>query len=136
MSLATAGKMQSGTAHEADFAALTTAYLQSAREPGRTVFDTRLGLTILDLAHLAEYPADAVVHELASRVVEEADEYAARELLTHIPCLNNLNEQQTSRCRQLVDACALAAKRLPEGVIGELKYALHKADRVLRQGFA
>ncbi|MFF2652653.1 hypothetical protein [Streptomyces sp. NPDC058045] len=135
LSLATAGKIQSGTAREADLAALTTAYLESAREPGRTVFDTRLGLTVLDLSHLAEHPADAVAHALVSRAVEAADGYAARELLTHGPCLNLLNEQQTSHCRELVNACALAAQRLPEGVLGELKHALHKADRVLRQGF-
>lgn len=135
MSLAAAGELESGATREADLAALTTAYLQSTREPGRTVFDTRLGLTILDLAHLAEHPADAIAHELVSRAVDTADGYAARELLTHGPCVNLLSKQQTSRCRELVEACALAAQRLPEGVLGELNHALHQAERVLRKGF-
>ncbi|MDQ8706948.1 hypothetical protein RCO28_31415 [Streptomyces sp. LHD-70] len=135
-SLATAAKVASGTARETDLEALATAYLQSTREPGRTVFDTRLGLTILDLARLVGYPADAVAHDMVSRAVEAADGYAARELLTYEPCLNLLTARQTSRCRELVDACALAARDLPEGVLRDLKQALHKADLVLRQGFA
>ncbi|MGY1434596.1 hypothetical protein [Streptomyces reniochalinae] len=136
MSLATAGKALSGTARRADLAALTTAYFHSRPEPGRTVFDTRLGLTILDLAQLTGHPADAVAHELASRAVDSADGYAARELFAHGPCLHLLNEQQVSRCHELVAVCGLAAQRLPDRVLGELKHALHKADRVLQQGFA
>ncbi|MEU4028083.1 hypothetical protein [Streptomyces anulatus] len=136
LTLATAGRLESGPTRDAGLAALTAAYLQSAREPGRTVFDTRLGLTILDLAHLAEHPAAAIVHEMVSRAVDAADGYAARELLTHEPCLSLLDGQQTSRCRKLVGSCALAAQHLSKDVLRELEHALHQAERVLRQGFA
>lgn len=136
MSLATAGKMDSGTAREADLAALATAYVHSERAPGRTVFDIRLGLTVLDIAHLAGYPAGAVAHDMVSRAVDAADGYAARELIAHGPCADLLSERRTTHCRELVDACALAARSVPEGALSDLNTALRKAGRVLRQGLA
>ncbi|MFF3640438.1 hypothetical protein [Streptomyces sp. NPDC002564] len=129
--LNTAVRIVSGAAHQADATALVAAYLQSAKEPGRTVFDIRLGLTALDLACQLKAPADAVAHELAARVFAANDGYAARELLAHPACVNLLSEQQTSRCRDLVDACALGAGRLPEELLSTLQQALRTAHRVL-----
>ncbi|MFI6287402.1 hypothetical protein ACIBCM_22095 [Streptomyces sp. NPDC051018] len=118
---------------DAHLAELIAAYLQRSPEPGMTVFDIRLGLTILDAVGPAETPAaQRIVEDLHRRTVEAEDGYAAREVLTH-PCfLTVATVREAQDCRALVRACALGARAIPDHLHGELAAALHASDKVIR----
>ncbi|MDH6221504.1 hypothetical protein [Streptomyces pseudovenezuelae] len=61
---------------------LADTYIQRQPDPGTTVFDTRLGLTILDLHDQPTDPAARrVAEELHRRGIDATDGYAARECL-------------------------------------------------------
>ncbi|MFF0445803.1 hypothetical protein ACFYT4_05160 [Streptomyces sp. NPDC004609] len=114
-------------------AELIAAYLQRSPEPGMTVFDIRLGLTLLEAVGPAETPAaQDVVHALHCRTTEAEDGYAAREVLAHplFPALATDREAQD--CRALVRVCALGAGAIPGHLHGELAAALRASDKVIR----
>jgi hypothetical protein len=116
---------------------LLAAYLGRQAEPGMTVFDIRLGLTILDSIGSAEAPAaHRIVEDLHRRTTDAQDGYAARENLAHTLFTEIATDRQTQDCRILVRACALGAEAIPNELQGELAAALRASDSVIRASLA
>ncbi|WP_030750834.1 hypothetical protein [Streptomyces sp. NRRL F-5135] len=120
--------------HLADLAA---AYLERRSEPGMTVFDARLGLTVLDAICSADSPAaHRIVEDLHRRTTEAEDGYAARENLAHPLFTAIATDRQVQDCRALVRSCALEAGTMPDELKGELTAALRASDSVIRVSLA
>lgn len=112
---------------------LVTTYCERKSEPGTTVFDTRLGLTVLDAIGSAEAPAaHRIVDELHRRTTDAQDGYAARENLAHPLFTAIATDRQVQDCRALVSTCALGAGTIPDQLQVELTAALRVSDRVIR----
>ncbi|KFF98024.1 hypothetical protein PV367_20620 [Streptomyces europaeiscabiei] len=110
-----------------------SAVLGRQAEPGLSVFDNRLGLTVLDAIGCTGHPsAHRVAEHLADRALLALDGYVAREVLTHPICAPLIPNQQAQHCRDLVNACALGTHPFPEALCGELAAALRMSDRVIR----
>ncbi|GAA2459479.1 hypothetical protein [Streptomyces macrosporus] len=105
------------------------AYLDHRPEPGRTVFDVRLGLTLLDTVGSTEHPvARRLADALHRRVADARDGHAARELPAH-PLLTTLaTHRQAQDCADLVQACALGTGTIPSELHDALSAALHTSD--------
>ncbi|MDT0422971.1 hypothetical protein [Streptomyces evansiae] len=134
--LDTAGRLESGSAREEDLIALENVCLQGAQEPGRTVFDTRLGLTILDVMWIAHRDCRTLVDRIVSRVIAASDGYAAREILSHDRSRRLLDYEDAVRCHELVNVCALGVGHLSEGTLEILQGALREAGQVLQKSLA
>ncbi|MFQ6148585.1 hypothetical protein ACLMNJ_36950 [Streptomyces seoulensis] len=120
------------TAHH--LADLVTAYSGRKTEPGTTVFDTRLGLTVLDAIGSAEaLAARRIVEDLHRRTTNAEDGYAARETLAHLLFTEIATDRQVQDCRMLVRVCSLGAGILPDELRGELTAALCASDGVIRE---
>jgi hypothetical protein len=116
---------------------LVTAYLGRKTEPGMTVFDTRLGLTVLDTIGSADaLAAHRIVEDLHRRTTDAEDGYAARETLAHPLFTEIATDRQMQDCRALALACALGSGTLPNELRGELTAALRTSDRVIRESLA
>ncbi|MER6010116.1 hypothetical protein [Streptomyces bluensis] len=116
---------------------LVTGYCGQKTEPVRTVFDIRLGLTVLDAICSAEAPAARrIVEDLHRRTTDAQDGYAARETLAHPLFTTLATERQAQDCRDLVRACALGAGTIPNELQGELASALGASDSVIRASLA
>ncbi|MFK0111632.1 hypothetical protein [Streptomyces sp. NPDC091217] len=111
---------------------LTNMYLNHEAKAGMTVFDVRLGLTVLDAVGSAEHPAARLlIDELIRRTTEARSGYAARELLTH-PLFDALaGDTQRHGCESLLRSCALDAGGLPEVLRRCLTTALDTSEAVL-----
>ncbi|MGI5353024.1 hypothetical protein ACQEU8_33320 [Streptomyces sp. CA-250714] len=113
---------------------LADTYTELEPERGMTVFNTRLGLAILDVINTAEEPAARrVVNELHHRATKLTDGYAARENLTHPLFTSLATDQQQQNCRHLVEACALGAGQLPNELRTQLAAALRLSDHTIRR---
>jgi hypothetical protein len=111
---------------------LANTYLNHEAKPGLTVFDIRLGLATLDAVSSAEHPgARRLVAEMIRRTTDARDGYAARELLTHPVATTLATARQAQDCRDLLQACALGARALPDGLYANLGVALDDAEAVL-----
>ncbi|MGW0330285.1 hypothetical protein ACWD0J_00165 [Streptomyces sp. NPDC003011] len=120
--------------HLADLAAT---YLERRSGPGMTVFDARLGLTVLDAIGSADSPAaHRIVEDLHRRTTEAEDGYAARENLAHSLFTAIATGRQVQDCRALVRSCALGAGTMPDELKGELTAALRASDSVIRVSLA
>ncbi|MEV0485701.1 hypothetical protein AB0I69_34500 [Streptomyces sp. NPDC050508] len=116
---------------------LLTTYSERQSEPGMTVFDTRLGLTVLDAIGSAEAPAaHRIVDALHRRMTDAQDGYAARENLAHPLFTMIATDRQIQDCHALVRVCALGAGIIPDGLQGELTAALRASDSVIRGSLA
>ncbi|MER5222869.1 hypothetical protein [Streptomyces flaveus] len=116
---------------------LVATYLVRADEQGMTVFNTRLGLTVLDAVASPEDPAARrVVAELHRRATETTDGYAAREILAHPSFTALATDRETQDCRALLHACALGAGAFPADLHDEVKAAIRVSDRVIRNSVA
>ncbi|MDT0341691.1 hypothetical protein [Streptomyces litchfieldiae] len=112
---------------------LVDTYLRREAEPGFTVFDIRLGLTVLDAVGSAEHPAaPRLAEHLAHRTAEARDGYAAREMLGHSLAVTLATDRQTTDCKELVWACALGAGSVPDALHSDLLAALRTSDAVIR----
>ncbi|WP_455357165.1 hypothetical protein [Streptomyces sp. SYSU K217416] len=126
--------MQSVEHHLAD---LVNTYLKRDGEHGMTVFDTRLGLTVLDAVDSAKAPAARhVVENLHRRAADTNDGYAAHEILAHPLFTVLATDRQAQHCRDLVHACALGAGAFPDELNDELTAALHTSDSVIRDSLS
>ncbi|MER7925700.1 hypothetical protein ABTY96_21605 [Streptomyces sp. NPDC096057] len=113
-------------------AGLVNMYLRHDAKPGLTVFDTRLGLTVLDAIDSADQPAAGlVVDDLVRRTTEARNGCAARELLAHPLFLALATDSQARDCKNLVRACAFDAKALSGEAYRELAAALNRSEMVL-----
>ncbi|WP_413754914.1 hypothetical protein [Streptomyces sp. MMBL 11-3] len=112
---------------------LVTTYIARADEQGMTVFNTRLGLTVLDAVASPEDPAARlVVTELHRRTTETTDGYAAREILAHPSFTALATDREMQDCRALLHACALGSRAFPTDLHDEVKAAIDISDRVIR----
>lgn len=103
-------------------------------EPGMTVFDIRLGLTVLDAIGSTEAPgARRIVEELHRRTTDAEDGYAARENLAHPLFTALATDGQQQDCCALVRACALGVRAVPDELQGQLSAALRASDSVIRE---
>lgn len=99
-----------------------------------TVFDIRLGFTVLDAIGSAETPgARRIVGELHRRTTDAEDGYAARENLAHPLFTALATDRQQQDCRALVRACALGTQTIPDELRGKLTAALRAGDHVIRE---
>ncbi len=117
--------------------ALASTYLRQKAEHGMTVFETRLGLTTLDVIDSAGDPcARHVVDDLHRRAMNANDGYAARESLAHPLFTTLATDHQQQDCTALVRVCALGAETFPDGLYGLLTSALRTSDRTIRDSVA
>lgn len=115
---------------------LANSYVQRESEHGMTVFDIRLGLTILDLLKKPRGAvARRVVEDLFRRTSTATDGYAARECLAHPRFTALATARQTDEARNLVRACALGSGGLPDNLAAALTEALRTSDHVIRGDF-
>ncbi|QPP05124.1 hypothetical protein G4Z16_00520 [Streptomyces bathyalis] len=118
--------------HVAD---LADVYLDAPAGHGTTVFDMRLGLTILAAARSAGH---AVAHDLVDslhrRTTEARDGYAAREALADTQFTDLASDQQVHECHELLHMCALGSGHLPDDLLSDLLSAIRTGDRVIREG--
>jgi hypothetical protein len=122
-----------GQSFDGHLASLVTTYSGRKSEAGMTVFDTRLGLTVLDAIGSPEDPAaHRIVDDLHRRMADAEDGYAARENLAHPLFTTIATDQQGQDCRALARACALGTGTIPDDLQGELRVALRASDSVIR----
>ncbi|MFD5134005.1 hypothetical protein [Streptomyces olindensis] len=113
---------------------LATAYFERPDRDDLAVFDTRLGLAVLDAVDSAEDPvARLVVAELHRRTMKTTNGYAAREILKHPLFTALATNREAQDCRSLLDACALEAGTFPGELGDRLAAALHTSSRVIRR---
>jgi hypothetical protein len=113
--------------------ALVDGYIKHQPDRGTTVFDTRLGLTILDLLDPRQVDAaHQMAEELHRRTVTATDGYAARECLADPSFTALVTPHQVQLARELVRACALRSGTLPEPRAAQLTKSLQIADKVIR----
>ncbi|MFF7143328.1 hypothetical protein ACFZB5_19110 [Streptomyces nodosus] len=130
-------RRDAGQPIDGHLADLVTVYSGRKTEPGMIVFDTRLGLTVLDAIGSAEaLAAHRIVEDLHRRTTDAEDGYAARESLAHPLFTETATDRQVQDCRALVRACALGSGTLPNELRGELTAALRASDRVIRESLA
>ena len=116
---------------------LADIYVHLEPEPGTAAFDARLGLTILDVVRSdKEAAARRVVNELHRRATRLNDGYAARESLAHPLFTALATDGQQKNCRDIVDACALGAGKLPDGLRDQLTAALRASHRTIRDALS
>jgi hypothetical protein len=116
---------------------LVDTYVQRQPDPGTTVFDTRLGLTILDLLDKPDGPAARrIAEELHRRATTSTDGYAARECLADSRFTDLVTPRQAQAARGLVRACALGSGDLPAPRSAQLLRALSLSDEVIRESMA
>ncbi len=121
---------ESAGQHVADVA---SAYLGAQTGHGTTVFDIRLGLTLLTAARAAGHTvAYDLVEGLHHRTVQARDGYAAREVLADTQFTELASARQVQQCRELLRACALGAGDFPDDLLGDLLAAIRTGDRVIR----
>lgn len=129
-------RLAAGQPVDTDLSSLVSTYLAHEAEPGLTVFDIRLGLTILDAVGYTEHAtASRLVQDLAHRTREARDGYAARDVLAH-PLSALLTERQIRECGDLVYACALNASGFEDDLYNALTAALRISDKVIRDSLA
>jgi hypothetical protein len=116
---------------------LVDTYVQRQPDPGTTVFDTRLGLTILDLLDKPDGPAARrIAEELHRRATTSTDGYAARECLDDSRFTDLVKPREAQAARGLVRACALGSGDLPAPRSARLLRALRLSDEVIRESVA
>lgn len=110
------------------------AYLGRQAGHDSTVFDVRLGLTVLAAAAHSDHPAARdVVAEVHRRTVEAEDGYAARDALADSHFTKLATDKQVQECRELLHVCALGSGDFPEELLGVLVTALDISHRVIRE---
>jgi hypothetical protein len=129
--LTTLCRRATGQPVDGSLASLMNAFLSHEAHAGMTVFDVRLGLTVLDAVGSAEHPgARLLVDDLCRRTMEVRNGYAAREVLSH-PLFDVLAmDTQRQDCEDLVRSCALDSGVLPDGLHRDLETALETGERV------
>lgn len=116
---------------------LATTYLERLDQRDLAVFDTRLGLAVLDVVESSEDPAARVlVAKLHRRAMNTSSGYAAREALRHPLFTAVATDREAQDLRTLVDACALETGRFPEELSNQLDVALCTSNGVIRQSLA
>lgn len=111
---------------------LVEEFIQRPAGDGLTVFNTRLGLTILGAVGSPGPAARRIVSGLYRRVLHATDGYAARDCLSDAVFAALATEEQSGTCRKIVRECALDARALSGAHAAALTDALHISDGVIR----
>ncbi|WP_181785483.1 hypothetical protein [Streptomyces phytophilus] len=126
-------RLATGESAAQSVADVTDAYLRAPAGHGTTVFDIRLGLTILAAARSAGH---TVTHDLVDglhrRTMEAQDGYAAREVLADTQFTGLISDRQEQQCHNLLHACGLGSGDLPDGLLSDLLSATRTGDEVIR----
>jgi hypothetical protein len=116
---------------------LVSMYQNHEAKPGMTVFDIRLGLTVLDALGASQHPGtDQIVKELVRRTVEARDGYGAREVLAHSLFTQLMSDGDARECQRLVQACALGGGTLSNELLDNLVTALDTCAVVITRSLA
>ncbi|AJC55021.1 hypothetical protein [Streptomyces sp. 769] len=117
--------------------ALVDNYIHRRPDHGTTVFDTRLGLTILDFLDQSHgSAARRMTEELHHRTLAATDGYAARECLADPRFTDLVTPGQAKAIHELDRACALGNGDLPRPRAARLTKALWLSDEVIRESVA
>lgn len=112
---------------------LVAIYLGRPDRDDTAVFDTRLGLAVLDVIDSDKgQAARQVVADLHRRTMTTMDGYVARETLAHPLFTALVTDRQERDCRALLHACSLGVGVLPTELGDQLTAALRTSDRVIR----
>ncbi|WP_370418992.1 hypothetical protein AB8O64_11085 [Streptomyces sp. QH1-20] len=118
--------------HRAELDTLLDTYRDRDAAPGLTVFETRLGLSVLDAMGTTDVPAaHRVADDLYRQAMELRDGYAAREVLAHQPCSTLVTARQAQDLTNLIQSCALGAGTMSAALQADLSTALDTSRRVL-----
>ncbi|UNO42155.1 hypothetical protein [Streptomyces sp. MST-110588] len=110
---------------------LVSTYFNQEAQPGRTVFDIRLGLTVLDAVGARHPAAHQLVENLFLRTRETLDGYAAREVLAHALFTALVSDNQAQECRDMLLSCGLGTGIIADDLAGALSAALDAAEAVI-----
>ncbi|MFJ3229920.1 hypothetical protein [Streptomyces sp. NPDC086787] len=117
-------------------AELVNTFLDREAEPGLTVFDTRLGLAVLDAVGPQHPGARSLVKDLMGRTTASRNGYAARDLISHALFAALATENEARACRDLIRVCGLGAELLPDDLSSELSTALDRSEAVITRSSA
>ncbi|MFF2073406.1 hypothetical protein ACFVXG_01470 [Kitasatospora sp. NPDC058162] len=121
----------------ADPAPMLDGYEQHQREPQFAVFDTRLGLALIDVAGgTSRAAARTTARSLIVRTLEHDDGYTAREVLAHPGCFALLTDTQHRQLAATVAACGLGQRVIPPRLRTDLARALERSRSILVRSFA
>ncbi|MGH3735015.1 MAG: hypothetical protein ACRDT6_05265 [Micromonosporaceae bacterium] len=107
-------------------------YRRLVPKPPLAVFQTRLGLSVLDAIGGAEHPAarDLAAH-LVTQVIATRDGYIARDLLAHDGCVALINDDQARDIAAALDTSGLGRQAIPSQLRANLSAALATSAAVL-----
>jgi hypothetical protein len=121
-----------GQAVRETVAVMLDRYRQLNPTPHLAVFNTRLGLTVIDAAGgLGQPDAHSIAADLIHRTMASRDGYTARDVLAHHGCASLLTDRQTHHLTEMVDACALGSRTIPPRLRPDLEAALDTSEMVL-----
>jgi hypothetical protein len=116
------------SAAAASASAMVNAYLPLPPAAEHAVFQVRLGLSVLDLAHDAPKQA-RVAHKMTRVAAISADAYAAWDLLT---CAPHAAGDDARTLADMVKAAGLGSGEIPGDLLDHLMHAAHTATAVIR----
>ncbi|MFF7469901.1 hypothetical protein [Streptomyces sp. NPDC008092] len=130
--LMTLCRRAAGQPVDGSLTSLVNTFLSHEAHAGMTVFDVRLGLTVVDVVGSAAHPGSRrLIDDLCRRTTEARNGYAAREVLAH-PLFDALaKDTQRQDCEDLLRSCALDSGVLPDGLHRDLETALGIGEMVL-----
>jgi hypothetical protein len=100
---------------------------------GLSLFQTRLGLTVIDIAGGTRHrDVQTFASELIAQVTGHRDGYAAREILAHQDCASVLTDAQLRDLTHVTKLCALGTG-FPAPVNSKLTNALDSLDQTIRR---
>lgn len=112
---------------------LVTTYLERPDRNELAVFETRLGLAVLDMVDSDQDTITRpVIAELHRRATRAMNGYTAREALAHPLFTALATDQQAQDCRSLLEACSLGAGPLPTELGNRVTAALRTSDLLIR----
>jgi len=99
---------------------------------GLAVFQTRLGLSVIDaIGGIGHRAAGRIAADLLHRASTTRDGYIARDLLGHEGCVSLLTDGQAHHLTEAVNACALGNHAIPARLHTDISAALDTSEVVL-----
>lgn len=119
---------------EAAIAAMAEHYLGSGPVPGLTVFRTRLGLTVLDLANEAGHHRAAEARtRLISETLSASDGYAARDILASQASSARLTGDEQRALSEFVRSAGLGTGTMPPELLAGLLSAAETCEATVEK---
>ncbi|MFG2845366.1 hypothetical protein ACGF12_19655 [Kitasatospora sp. NPDC048296] len=118
-----------------DPAEMLDSYEQHAVDPQNAVFNTRLGLALLDTAGGTDR-ARRTARFLIARTLEHGDGYAARDVLAHPASAAALTCAEQQQLTETETACGLDRRELPADLHDTFAAALNRSASALTRSLA